>query len=399
MKECMMFFNNRIKEELESSKEECRILKTTNNTLHEKVGELTQNLQIEKKLRDNLEKEIESLKEQLNEKNEQKPEECLDNTSFEKLEHLFEYENENIKAGLLDIQSNLAESTELSRENLSNSHQINETYNNSSQKLEAIVSDLTSLNSNAMEINEVVSQLNTKASNIADTVTTIDQIAFQTNILSLNAAVEAATAGEAGKGFAVVAQEVRNLASRSAEAAKEITDVVNSIQQSVALTNQKFEQMTKSIDTITTDTDGYSNQMNSVMNTSKETFSGLGHITDRVFMSLAKLDHVIWKVNTYLSVAKKEPAFAFVDHKNCRLGKWYNEGLGKRYFSNTASYHLLDHPHSVVHNGTHHVFDTIEKGTETGEIDFDKLIESFEEMEGASKDVFELLDRILHERG
>ena len=63
---------------------------------------------------------------------------------------------------------------------------------------------------------------------VKEAISVIDQIAFQTNILSLNAAVEAATAGEAGKGFAVVAQEVRNLAARSAEAAKEIKNIVES---------------------------------------------------------------------------------------------------------------------------------------------------------------------------
>ena len=69
-------------------------------------------------------------------------------------------------------------------------------------------------------------EINTQTSAINEAITIIDQIAFQTNILSLNAAVEAATAGEAGKGFAVVAQEVRNLASRSAEAAKDIKTLV-----------------------------------------------------------------------------------------------------------------------------------------------------------------------------
>ena len=69
-------------------------------------------------------------------------------------------------------------------------------------------------------------EINESTSAINEAITIIDQIAFQTNILSLNAAVEAATAGEAGKGFAVVAQEVRNLANRSAEAAKEIKNLV-----------------------------------------------------------------------------------------------------------------------------------------------------------------------------
>ena len=73
---------------------------------------------------------------------------------------------------------------------------------------------------------ESMDSINEQTQAIADAITVIDQIAFQTNILSLNAAVEAATAGEAGRGFAVVAAEVRNLASRSAEAAKEIKDLV-----------------------------------------------------------------------------------------------------------------------------------------------------------------------------
>ena len=73
--------------------------------------------------------------------------------------------------------------------------------------------------------------INEQVISINEAITVIDQIAFQTNILSLNAAVEAATAGEAGKGFAVVAQEVRNLASRSAEAANEIKSIVETATQ------------------------------------------------------------------------------------------------------------------------------------------------------------------------
>jgi methyl-accepting chemotaxis protein len=85
--------------------------------------------------------------------------------------------------------------------------------------------NLSNETTNAMnEINEQVNSIN-------EAIAVIDQISFQTNILSLNAAVEAATAGEAGKGFAVVAGEVRNLASRSAEAAKKIKDLVESATQ------------------------------------------------------------------------------------------------------------------------------------------------------------------------
>jgi len=80
----------------------------------------------------------------------------------------------------------------------------------------------------AAKTSKSMDEINEKVTAINESISIIDQIAFQTNILSLNAAVEAATAGEAGKGFAVVAQEVRNLASRSADAANEIKTLVQS---------------------------------------------------------------------------------------------------------------------------------------------------------------------------
>jgi len=78
----------------------------------------------------------------------------------------------------------------------------------------------------AQETTRAMNEIDDEVNAINEAITIIDKIAFQTNILSLNAAVEAATAGEAGRGFAVVAQEVRNLASRSAEAAKDIKNLV-----------------------------------------------------------------------------------------------------------------------------------------------------------------------------
>ena len=83
----------------------------------------------------------------------------------------------------------------------------------------------------AKDTTQSMDEINVQVNAINDAISVIDQIAFQTNILSLNAAVEAATAGESGKGFAVVAQEVRNLASRSAEAAKEIKELVENATQ------------------------------------------------------------------------------------------------------------------------------------------------------------------------
>ncbi len=103
-----------------------------------------------------------------------------------------------------------------------NSDVINEVYSYSKNLTESIKKGYDLANKTVHSMQDI----NDQTKSISEAIIVIDQIAFQTNILSLNAAVEAATAGEAGKGFAVVAQEVRNLASRSAEAAQEIKALV-----------------------------------------------------------------------------------------------------------------------------------------------------------------------------
>ncbi len=127
---------------------------------------------------------------------------------------------------------------------------------NSSQEIKKSANDgLDKANKTATSMIEI----NNATNAISEAIEVIDQIAFQTNILSLNAAVEAATAGEAGKGFAVVASEVRNLASRSAEAAKTIKELVLEASKK---TEEGKEISTQMIE-------GYNNLIKNIDNTMK----------------------------------------------------------------------------------------------------------------------------------
>ena len=153
-------------------------------------------------------------------------------------------------------------------------------------------------------------EINDQTQAIADAITVIDQIAFQTNILSLNAAVEAATAGEAGKGFAVVAQEVRNLAARSAEAAKEIKDLVENATLKTDAGKAGADKMIEGYGSLNESILKTTEIINSIAEASKEQRAGIEQINDAVNQLDQQTQENVAISNTTHSIAEQTDKIA-----------------------------------------------------------------------------------------
>ncbi len=169
--------------------------------------------------------------------------------------------------------------------------------------MEELTSTVTQNADNAMQANQLVKSasdvaqqggavvskvvqtmetINASATRIVDIISVIDGIAFQTNILALNAAVEAARAGEQGRGFAVVASEVRNLAHRSAAAAKEIKALIGDSVDSIATGSALVAQAGTTMDQVVASVSRVTDIMAEITAASSEQSTGIGHVNQAI---------------------------------------------------------------------------------------------------------------------
>jgi hypothetical protein len=252
---------------------------------------------------------------------------------------------------LVGSQASLGQMATLLREERSRALEASEVSTASGKTTTEIAADLHRLATSSAHTAKEVDGLAQQAGEISVIVDLIHEIADQTNLLALNAAIEAARAGEAGRGFAVVADEVRKLAERTAKATKDIGQLVVGIRDNSASAKDAMMVLSNAAADFSARGAQATEGMQTVMALSRKMEEVIAGSALKSFVEVAKVDHLVFKFKIYLGLLGLQDIrpSEVATHTACRLGKWYYEGEGRDCCSKLPGYRELEAPHIDVH--------------------------------------------------
>jgi hypothetical protein len=266
-----------------------------------------------------------------------------------------------------------------------------------------LIDDLNTVIEKSTALKNSSQQLSSSSEQISEMVSTITNVAEQTNLLALNAAIEAARAGEHGRGFAVVADEVKKLAGSTKRAAGDINDIIS-----------RFVKATDTMVEDTVDMANVSEQSKTIIANFEQNFMEMASESHQVYnrvsyvqvicqTALTKVDHLTYMQRTYHAAevgaeSSEERASIQVPPTDCRFGKWYMEGLGKQQYSHLPIYSTINAPHTMVHMKAHEILDILDQDWKGDPEAHRQLVNAFQVAESASAQLTELVERLAQEK-